>query len=157
MADIPTRYDAKTDEIVPVTQDWVDLAMQRMTEMHNALEKSRAAQDHGSDSPRLEAPEGQQGGQNSKGSGQGVQQGGRGEGQTQEVACAYAVTVDGFIAISPKAIRNPESSLIVWMSHARWQKLAVCATTQGQFYIPCTPTLNDVSVLRALAEAPDAV
>lgn len=71
-----------------------------------------------------------------------------------QVACAYAVTVDGFIAVAPRAIRNPESPFIVWMSAAVWQRLAICATTQGQFYIPCTQTMNDVSVLRALATEP---
>lgn len=72
---------------------------------------------------------------------------------SREIACAYAVTVDGFIAVAKRAIRNQESPFLVWMSEATWEKLAICATTQGQFYIPCTPTLNDVSVLRALAAA----
>lgn len=67
----------------------------------------------------------------------------------KEIACAYAVTVDGFIAVNRKAVRNPESPFLVWMSEAAWQRLAVCATTQGQFYIPCTPELTDCQMLRA--------
>lgn len=67
-----------------------------------------------------------------------------------QIAVAYAVTVDGFISIPHHAIRNPTSPFIVWMSAAVWQRLATCATTQGLFYIPCTPTMNDCSVLRAL-------
>lgn len=74
----------------------------------------------------------------------------------REVACAYAVTVDGFIHVAPKAIRNMESPFIVWMSAAVWQKLAVCATTQGQFYIPCQPELTECSQLRMLAETTNA-
>jgi len=66
------------------------------------------------------------------------------------IVAAYAVTVDGFISIKPRAVRNPKSPFIVWMSSAVWQNLATHATEQGQFFIPCTPTLNDVSVLRDL-------
>jgi hypothetical protein len=70
----------------------------------------------------------------------------------REVACAYAVTVDGFISIARRAIRNPDSPLIVWMPHAIWQQLAVCATTQGQFYIPCTPQMQSPDALRLLVK-----
>lgn len=76
-----------------------------------------------------------------------------------EVVCAYAVTVDGFIAVAHKAIRNAESPFIIWMSAAVWQRLAICATTQGQFYIPCTSDLTECAQLRALAtmeELPNA-
>ena len=66
------------------------------------------------------------------------------------IAVAYAVTVDGFIQISPRAIRNPRSPLIVWMSPAIWEHLANSATMQGQFYIPCTIALTECSQLRAL-------
>lgn len=66
------------------------------------------------------------------------------------IATAYAVTVDGFIRISPKAIRNLGSPFIVWMSLAVWERLATCATAEGQFYIPCTTTMDDCSVLRAI-------
>lgn len=84
----------------------------------------------------------------------GVQQGRSGETEaaTREVACAYACTVDGFISIAPRAIRNPESPMIVWMSHTSWQQLAVCATTQGQFYIPCPAVGASLEWLRILAE-----
>lgn len=70
----------------------------------------------------------------------------------REVACAYAVTVDGFIAISPKAIRNLESPMLVWMPHAVWQQLAICASPQGLFYIPCSPLLHSCEQLRILVE-----
>lgn len=121
-----------------------------MTEPTNAQQIPRATQDHGGDRSRLEATEGQPSGQDSDARGEGVQRGGRSEGQAQEeVACAYAVTVDGFIAVNKKAIRNLESPFLVWMPVAIWQRLATCATTQGQFYIPCTPTMYDASVLRA--------
>ena len=123
MADCPVRYDVTEETFVPVTQDWVDLAMQRMAQMASERVAANAS---GSD---------------------------RAPGNAQ-IAVAYAVTVDGFISIAHRAIRNPKSPFLVWMSKATWTRLAVCATTQGQFYIPCTPTLNDVSVLRALAEAP---
>lgn len=73
--------------------------------------------------------------------------------ETREVACAYAVTVDGFIAVARKAIRNAESPFIVWMSKRAWDGLAICATTQGQFYIPRTPDLTECAQLRALATA----
>lgn len=66
------------------------------------------------------------------------------------IAAAYAVTVDGFISVSHRAIRNPHSPFIVWMSQAVWNNLANCATTQGQFYIPRTDTIDAPSVLRAL-------
>lgn len=68
----------------------------------------------------------------------------------REVACAYAVTVDGFIAVAKRAIRNVDSPFLVWMSATVWQRLAVCATTQGQFYIPCTSALTDYVQLRTL-------
>ncbi len=70
---------------------------------------------------------------------------------SREVACAYAVTVDGFIAVAKRAIRNAESPFIVWMPAAVWQRLAVCATAQGQFYIPCTSEMTECAQLRALA------
>lgn len=79
-------------------------------------------------------------------SGEGVQQGRSGE--TQEIACAYAVTVDGFISIPKRAIRNPESPFLVWMARATWEQLAKCATVQGQFYIPATGELNSPEQLR---------
>ena len=73
-------------------------------------------------------------------------------GVEDQIAVAYAVTVDGFISIKHSAIRNPTSPAIVWMSQDIWQRLAVCATTQGLFYIPCTLTLTEPSHLRALVE-----
>ena len=68
------------------------------------------------------------------------------------VATAYAVTVDGFISIRSKAIRNPHSPFIVWMREAHWKDLATCATVLGQFYIPCTPVMDAPSVLRAMVQ-----
>lgn len=62
------------------------------------------------------------------------------------------MTVDGFIQIKSKAIRNPQSPFIVWMSEARWKELANCATTQGQFYIPRTDTIDSPEVLRLLVK-----
>lgn len=97
----------------------------------------------------------QEGGNSAEGS-KGVQQGRSGEAEAaapaREVACAYAVTVDGFISIPLRAIRNLESPLVVWMSHASWQKLAICATTQGQFYIPCRQGLQSPDELRLLVK-----
>ena len=122
-------------------------------ENHDALKESGAAQDNGRDHPRLEAPQGQQSRANPEGSGQGVQRGGSGEEVPQEVACAYAVTVDGFISVARKAVRNAESPFVVWMSKATWDRLAICATTQGQFYSPCTPDLHECSQLRRLVNA----
>lgn len=69
---------------------------------------------------------------------------------TAEIAAAYAVTVDGFISVPLRAIRNRESPNIVWMSQAAWEQLARCATTQGQFYIPATEELNSPEQLRLL-------
>lgn len=74
-------------------------------------------------------------------------------GARGQVAVAYAVTVDGFIEIKPKAIRNPKSPFIIWMSRAVWARLANCATREGQFYIPRTDTIDSPAVLRALVEA----
>jgi hypothetical protein len=71
-------------------------------------------------------------------------------GMEGQIAAAYAVTVDGFISIKHSSIRNPCSPFIVWMPAAVWQQLATCATTQGLFYIPCTSTMYDCSMLRAI-------
>lgn len=122
-------------------------------EDRDALKESGAAQDHGCDRPRLEATQREQSRADSQGSGQRVQRGRSGQEVPKEIACAYAVTVDGFISIAPRAIRNAESPFVVWMSHATWDRLAICATTQGQFYIPCTPDLHECSQLRALVNA----
>ncbi len=75
----------------------------------------------------------------------------------RETACAYAVTVDGFISVASKAIRNPESPFIVWMSRVTWERLATCATTLGQFYIPCTPDMTSCQQLRAQVNAEEIV
>lgn len=71
-------------------------------------------------------------------------------GAVDQVAVAYAVTVDGFITIKHRAIRNPRSPSIVWMPEAIWLRLANCATAQGQFYIPCTEAIQSPEQLRAL-------
>jgi hypothetical protein len=67
-----------------------------------------------------------------------------------QIATAYAVTVDGFISISHRAIRNPHSPFLVWMQESTWKMLANCATMQGQFYIPCTEIMDAPSVLRRI-------
>ena len=68
----------------------------------------------------------------------------------REIAAAYAVTVDGWIEISHKAIRNPNSQHIVWMALATWNTLASHATDRGLFYIPCEPGCQTVDDLRRL-------
>lgn len=86
-------------------------------------------------------------------SGEGIQQGrpkSEAPGAKGQVAVAYAVTVDGFIAIKHKVIHNPRSPFIVWMSEEQWSKLANCASEQGLFYIPRTDTIDSPAVLRAL-------
>jgi hypothetical protein len=69
-----------------------------------------------------------------------------------QIAVAYAVTVDGFISISHKHIHNPDSPFIIWMPEEVWQKLATCATTQGLFYIPATSTMTDYGTLYSLVQ-----
>lgn len=93
----------------------------------------------GSARSRVESPRGQEESSQSDsgGRGEGVQRGGRAEGQAQEVAVAYATVCDGWIEIPARAIRNPESPNIVWMLRATWQRLATHATDRGLFFIPC--------------------
>ena len=140
-----TRYDIASDQmsdhiLVP------DEAFQKFflkDEAPDAQQIPEASSHDGGDSPRLETAGHEQNGTHPSEGGQGVQQGGRGfrpqtrpEGQ-QEVAAAYAVTVDGFIRVPTKAVRNPESPCVVWMKEGTWTRLATHASPQGIYYIPC--------------------
>lgn len=128
-----------------------------MRKQQDAQYQQKASPHDGSSSARQELREAH--GHSAEGRA-GVQQGRSGEAQAsgtaREVACAYAVTVDGFIAISPKAIRNLESPMLVWMPRAIWQQLAICASPQGLFYIPCSQALHSCEQLRILVEEANA-
>lgn len=67
----------------------------------------------------------------------------------QPVLVAYAATLDGFIKLWPKAIRNPSSPFLVCMQEWTWQQLATHASVSGQFYIPAEG-LDSFENLRAL-------
>ena len=120
----------------------------------NALQITRAEEDHGRDRSRVEATEGLQSGQNPEERGEGVRKRGSSKSEIprleEEVAAAYAVTVDGWIEISHRAIRNSESPQIVWMTLSTWNILATCATDRGLFFIPCSPGCQTVDDLRCL-------
>lgn len=150
MAEIITRYDVEDDAWVVVTQDWVDRVSRKIVELENALRIAKAEKDHGGESPRLETAEGEQSCQDSRESREGVQQGRRGQGQgaPKEVAVAYAVTVDGWIEIRPKVIRNENSPQIIWMLKSTWEHFATHADERGLFYIPCQPGMATDDELR---------
>lgn len=150
-----TRYDISSDkwsDHVLVPQEAFQKFFHK-DEVQDAQHQQEASSHDGGSSTRQQVCEAC--GNSAEGRA-GVQQGRPGKteasGSAREVACAYAVTVDGFIAISPKAIRNPESPMIVWMPRTSWQQLAICATMQGQFYIPCTTQLQSSETLRLLVK-----
>lgn len=66
------------------------------------------------------------------------------------VLVAYAATLDGFIKLWPKAIRNPSSPFLLPMQEETWKALATHASISGQFYIPATPDLASFDKLREL-------
>lgn len=68
------------------------------------------------------------------------------------VLVAYAATLDGFIKLWPKAIRNPESPFLVSMQEQTWKALATHASISGQFYIPATQESSSFEKLRALVQ-----
>lgn len=68
----------------------------------------------------------------------------------QPVLVAYADTLDGFIKLWPKAIRNPNSPFLVCMQEWTWQLLATHASISGQFYIPASPEVDSFEKLREL-------
>lgn len=70
----------------------------------------------------------------------------------QPVLVAYAATLDGFIKLWPKAIRNPSSPFLICMQEWTWQALATHASVSGQFYIPVTLELDSFEKLRALVQ-----
>jgi hypothetical protein len=70
--------------------------------------------------------------------------------QAREIAAIYEPKLDGFISLPHKFIRNPRNPAIVWMQQATWQALAVCATREGEFYIPCQEGLLEPPQLRML-------
>lgn len=86
----------------------------------------------------------------------GVQSSGRGEAQgktlQQEVAVAWACTVDGWVQVPTRAIRNSESPHIVWMLKSTWEHLATHADIRGLFFIPCE-VAPDAQQLRMLVNA----
>lgn len=68
----------------------------------------------------------------------------------QPVLVAYASTLDGFIKLWPKAIRNPESPFLISMQEWTFKLLATHASVSGQFYIPATLEIDSLEKLRAL-------
>lgn len=86
----------------------------------------------------------------------GIQSGGRGKAQgktlQQEIAVAYACTVDGWVQVPARAIRNSESPHLVWMLKSTWDSLATHADIRGLFFIPCE-TAPDAQQLRMLVNA----
>jgi hypothetical protein len=69
----------------------------------------------------------------------------------QPVLVAYAATLDGFIKLWPKAIRNPSSLFLVSMQEWTFQQIATHASPSGQFYIPAEG-LDSLDALRALVQ-----
>ena len=125
-------------------------------EVSDAQRNEASGANDGGDSPRLEAPSGEQGQQDSRQGGEGIRASGQEpcgraqEHQQRQIAAAYAVTVDGFISLPQKAIRNPASASVVWMTTRIWEQLATCASPQGTFYIPCDKNLQSAADLRKL-------
>lgn len=70
----------------------------------------------------------------------------------QPVLIAYAATLDGFIKLWPKAIRNPSSPFLVSMQEGTWALLATHASVSGQFYIPSTPQVDSLEKFRSLVK-----
>ena len=114
----------------------------------NAQRESQAASHNGGDSPRMATTEGQQSSQDSSKSREGIQQGGR--SQAQEVAVAYHCGLDAWVQVPTRAIRNPDSPMLVWMKEETWRRLACCASSSGQFYLPCEQGLTHPQHLRML-------